>query len=117
MRDPQAATSQPSFLSDPRLPLTDEPASGLTQGSNATRHPSPLPMGGRSEAAGETLGSEARSAQYDDDDEHSIGGGLPPISEGAEGPLSPNAAESAARSALQELAEKAAEMRRMPSPC
>ena len=68
---------------------------------------------------GETLGSEARSttSQYDDDDdEQSSGGGLPTIPEGEEGPPSPNATESEARSALQELAEKAAEIKRLTSP-
>ena len=91
---------------------------GLTRGSNVTRHPSPLSMGDRSEATGETLGSEARSttSQYDDGDEQSSGGGLPTIPEGEEGPPSPNATVSEARSALQELAEKAAEMKRLPSP-
>ena len=91
---------------------------GTSRGSNVTRHPSPLSMGGRSEATGETLGSEARSttSQYDDDDEQSSGGGLPPIPEGEEGPPSPNATVSEARSALQELAEKAAEIKRLTSP-
>ena len=61
LRDPQAATTQPSFLTDPRLPLADELPNGLIRGSHVTRHPSPLSMGGRSEATGETLGSEVRS--------------------------------------------------------
>ena len=66
VRDPQAATTQPSFLSDPRLSL-GEPSGAHAQGSNVTRHPSPLSMGGRSEATGETLGSEVRSttSHYD----------------------------------------------------
>ena len=69
--DPQAATTQPSFLSDPRLPLSDELPNGLIRGSRVTRHPSPLSMGGRSEATGVTLGSEVRSttSHGDDDDE------------------------------------------------
>ena len=117
LRDPQAATTQHSFLSDPRLSLSDELPNGLIRGSNVTRHPSPLSMGDRSEATGETLGSEARSttSQYDDDDEQSSGGGLPTIPEGEEGPPSPNATESEG-SALQELAQKAAEMKRLTSP-
>ena len=61
LSDPQAATTQPSFLSDPRLSLSDELPNGLIRGSNVTRHPAPLSMGDRSEATGETLGSEARS--------------------------------------------------------
>ena len=75
-------------------------------------------MGGRSEATGETLGSEARSttSQYDDDDEQSSGDGLPTIPEGEEGPPSPNATESEAGSALHELAQKAAEIKRLSSP-
>jgi hypothetical protein len=47
VHDPQAATTQPSFLSDPRLALTSEPSSAHARGSNVTRHPSPLSMGGR----------------------------------------------------------------------
>ena len=70
-------------------------------------------MGGRSEATGET--ARSTTSQYDDD-EQSSGGGLPTIPEGEEGPPSPNATVSEARSALQELAEKAAEMKRLPSP-
>ena len=57
-----------------------------------------------------------RPRSDDDDDEQSSGGGLPPIPEGEEGPPSPNATESEARSALQELAEKAAEIKRLTSP-
>ena len=60
VRDPRAATTQPSFLSDPRLAFTSGPSSAHARGSNVTCHPSPLSMGGRSEATGETLGSEAR---------------------------------------------------------
>ena len=105
--DPQAATMQPSFLSDLRLSLIDKPSSGHTHGSKVTHHPSPLSMGGQSEATGETLGSEAHSttSHYDDDnnDEQSSGGGLPPIPEGEEGPPSPDATVSEGRSALQEL--------------
>ena len=54
-------------------------------------------MGGRSEATGETLGSEVRSttSHYDDDEQES-GEGLPPIPEGEEGPPSPNATVSEA---------------------
>ena len=86
LRDPQVATTQPSFLSDPRLSLSDELPNGLVRGSNATRHLSPLSVGDRSEATGETLGNEARSttSQHDDDDEQSSGGGLPTIPEGEE---------------------------------
>jgi hypothetical protein len=89
VRDPQAATTQPSFLSDPRLSL-GEPSGAYAQGSNVTRHQSPLSMGGRSEATGETLGSEVRSTTSHDDDEHESGEGLPSIPEGEEGPLSPD---------------------------
>ena len=57
-----------------------------------TRHQLPLSMGDRSEATGDTLGSESRSttSQYDDDG-HDSGSGLPSIPEGQEGaPPSPN---------------------------
>ena len=118
LHDPQAATTQPPFLSDPRLSLSDGLPNGLIRGSNVTRHPSPFSVGDRSEATGETLGSEARSttSQYDDDDEQSSGGGLPTIPEGEEGPPSPNATVSEAGSALNELAQKAAEIKRLTSP-
>ena len=118
VRDPQAATTQPSFLSDPRLSLSDELPNGLIRGSRVTRHPSPLSMGGRSEATGETLGSEARSttSHDDDDEEQSSGQGLSAIPEGEDAPPLPNATESEAQSALQELAEKAAEIKRLTSP-
>ena len=85
---------------DPRLSLGDELPNGLIRGSHVTRarHESPLSMGDRSEATGDTLGSEARSttSQYADD-EHESGGGLPPIPEGEEGPPSPNATETSCR--------------------
>ena len=73
-------------------------------------------MGDRSNVTGDTLGSEARSttSQYDDD-EHDSGSGLPSIPGGEEGPPSPNATESEG-SALHELAQKAAEMQKLPSP-
>ena len=61
VHDPQAATMQPSFLSDLRLSLSDELLNGLIQGSRVTRHPLPLSMDGQSEAMGETLGSQACS--------------------------------------------------------
>ena len=79
-RDPQAATTRPSFLDDPRLSLGDEPASASFHGSRVTRHQSPFSQGARSGVTGDTLGSEARSttSQYDDD-KHDSGGGLPPI--------------------------------------
>ena len=69
--DPQAATTRPSFLDDPRLSLGDEPASASFHGSWVTRHQSPLSMGDRSGVTGDTLGSEARSvnSQYDDDEQ------------------------------------------------
>ena len=76
-------------------------------------------MGGRSEATGETLGSEARSttSQYDDDDEQESGEGLPPIPEGEEGPPSPDATVSEAVSALEDLANQTtAEIKRLKSP-
>ena len=75
-------------------------------------------MGGRSEATGEALRSEAHSttSQYDDDAEQSSGGGLSTIPEGKEGPPSLDATVSDAGSALHELAQKAAEMKRLPSP-
>ena len=77
LRDPQAATTQPSFLNDPRLSLDDELPNGLIRGSNVTRHESPLSTGDRSSVTGDALGSEARStaSQYDDD-KQSSGGGL-----------------------------------------
>ena len=114
--DPQATTTQPLFLTDPRLSLSDELPSGLIRGSHVTRHESPLSMGGRSEATGETLGIEVRSttSQFDDDEQES-GTGLPSIPEGEEGPPSPNATESEG-SALHELAQKEAEMKRLMSP-
>ena len=73
-------------------------------------------MGDRSEATGETLGSEARSttSQYDNDDEQSSGGGLPTIPEGEEPPPSPNATESEG-SPSHGQAQKAAEIQR-PTP-
>ena len=117
--DPQAATTQPSFLSDPRLSLSDELPNGLIRGSNVTRHQLTLSMGGRSEATGETLGSEARSttSHHDDDDnEQSSGGGLSAIPEGDEGgPPSPNATVSEAGLPLGQT-QKAAEISRLPSP-
>ena len=59
LRDPQAATTQSSFLSDPRLSLGDELPNGLIRGSTViTRHESPLSMGERSGVTGDTLGSE-----------------------------------------------------------
>ena len=95
LRDPQAAATQPSFLTDPRLSLSDELPNGLIRGSHNTRHESPLSMGGCSKATGETLGSEVRSTTSQlDDDEHESGGGLSSIPEGDEGPPSPNATES-----------------------
>ena len=71
-RDPQAATTRPSFLDDPRLSLGDEPASTSFHGSHATRHQSPLSQGDRSNVTGDTLGSKARSTsdQYDDEQDH-----------------------------------------------
>ena len=122
LHDPQAATTQPSFLSDPRLSLGDELPNGLIRGSTViTRHQSPLSSGDRSGVTGETLGSEARSttSQYEEgDDEQSSrsGGGLPSIPEGEEGPPSPNATVSEHGSALHELAQKAAEMKWLTSP-
>ena len=112
--DPRAATTQPSFLMDPRLSLGDEPPNGLIRGSHVTRHESPLSVGDCSEAMGDTLGSEARSttSQYDDG-EHESRGGLPPIPEGEEPPPSPNATES---EGATEVAQKAAEIKRLPSP-
>ena len=73
-------------------------------------------MGGRAEATGETLGSEARSttSQFDNDKQES-GRGLSSIPEGKEGPPSPNATESEG-SVLHELAQKAADMKRLTSP-
>ena len=38
LRDPEAATTQPSFLNDPRLPLGDELPNGIIRGSVITRH-------------------------------------------------------------------------------
>ena len=38
LRDPQAATTQPSFLNDPRLSLGDELLNGIIRGSHITRH-------------------------------------------------------------------------------
>ena len=40
--DPQAATTGPSFLDDPRLSLEDEPTSERRGGLNFTRHKAPL---------------------------------------------------------------------------
>ena len=81
-------------------------------------HPLPLSMGGWSEAMGETLGSEVCSttSHHNNDDEQSSGGGLSAVPEGEEGPPSPNATKSKSQSALQELAEKAARMKRLLSP-
>ena len=94
LRDPQVATTQPSFLNETRLSLRDELLNGLIRGSIITQHQSPLSQGDRSNsgAMGDTLGSEVRSttSQYDDD-EHGSGSGLPSIPEGEEGPPSPNA--------------------------
>jgi hypothetical protein len=122
VRDPQAATTQPSFLSDPRLSL-GEPSGAHAQGSNVTRHPSPLSMGGRSEATGETLGSEVRSTTSHYDDEHESGEGLSPIPEGdEEEPMSPdsNATVSeaqAAEAALADLANQtSAQIKMLKSP-
>ena len=112
-RDPQAATTRPSFLDDPRLSLGDEPASTSFHGSHATRHQSPLSQGDRSGVTGDTLGNEARTttSQYDDD-EHDSGGGLPPVPEGKEeGPPSPNATVS--EGAAAEVARKAAEIKKL----
>ena len=116
-RDPQAATTWPSFLYAPRLSLGDEPASASCYGSNVTRHQSPLLQGDRSgvtyTAAGDTLGSEARSTtpQYDDE-EHGSGGGLSPIPEGEEGgPPSPNATVS--EGAAIGVAQKEAEIQKL----
>ena len=80
-RDPQVATTRPSFLEYPRLSLGDELSNGLIRGSIITRHQSPLSMGDRSGVTGDTLGSEAHSvtSQYDGDGEQSSRGGLPPI--------------------------------------
>ena len=36
LRDPQAATTKPSFLNDPRLSLGDEPPNVLIRGSHVT---------------------------------------------------------------------------------
>ena len=68
LRDPQAATTQPSFLNYPRLSLGDELSNGPIRDSHVTRHKSPLSMGDRSETTGETLGSEVCSttSQLDD---------------------------------------------------
>ena len=85
---------------------------GLIRCSQVTRHESPLSMGDRSDATGETLGSEARSttSQYDDD-EHESGSGLPSIPEGEEPPPSPNATEP---EGATEVAQEAAEISRLP---
>ena len=74
-------------------------------------------MGDRSEATGDTLGSEARSTTYQyDDAEHDSGivhSGLSSIPEGEEGaPPSPNATES---EGATDVAQKAAEIKRLPS--
>ena len=60
-REPQAATTRPSFLDDPRLSLGEEPASASFHGSNVTCHLSPVSQGDRSGVTGDTPGSEARS--------------------------------------------------------
>ena len=80
-RDPQATTTRPSFLDDPRLSLGEEPESASFHGSRVTRHQSPLSQGDRFGATGDTLGSEAHSttSQYDDD-EHDSEGEIPPMS-------------------------------------
>ena len=116
LRDPQAATTQPSFLNDPKLSLDDELPNGLIRGSHITRHESPLSMGDRPSVTGDTPGSKARSttSQFDND-EHESGSGLQPIPEGEEGPPSTNATESEG-SALHELVQKAAELQTLPSP-
>ena len=104
----------------------DEPPNGpgvapghmYFRGSHVTRHESPLSMGDRSEAMGETLGSEVSSTNFQlDDDEQESRSGLPSILEllGKEGPPSPNATVSEG-SALHGLAQKAAEIQRLPSP-
>ena len=55
-------------------------------------------MGGRSEATGETLGSEVCSMTlHYNNDEHESGEGLLPIPEGEEDPLLPNATMSKAK--------------------
>ena len=115
LRDPQAATTRPSFLNDLRLSLGDELPNGLIRGSIITRHQSPLSQGDRSGATGDTLGSEVRSTtSHYADDEHDSGSGLPSIPEGEEGPPSPNATES--EGSATEVAQKTAEISKLPSP-
>ena len=73
-------------------------------------------MGDRSGVTGDTLGSEARSVTSDfNDDEQSSRGGLPSTPEGEEGgPPSPNATES--EGSATEVAQKAAEIQKLPWP-
>ena len=116
LRDPQAATTQSSLLTDPRLSRSNELPNALIRGSHVTRHKSPLLMGGRSEATGGTLGREVRSTTSQlDGDEHESGAGLSSIPEGEDGPPLLNATESEG-SALHELAQEAAEMKGLTSP-
>ena len=100
-RDPQAATTRPSFLDDPRLSLGDGPASASfhAYGSAITRHQSPLSTGDRSGVTGDTLGSEARPTG--EEYESQASGDWRPLSsipEGEEGdPPSPNATDGVRR--------------------